>query len=167
MKPPEVVVCAGRKRSDQQRFPLVRQGWRSGKAPSAHGNSRSRLAGLLSRRNTASHRCNLPDTGRSPSVRSRSAGNLSPLCTLPLLKDKKRESPDGFSRKKRFALPTVALPTSGKGSKPLLPLSLLTQAPLFFYRALCHAPPRLSSPPRINRLLSSGEASSGKRTVRR
>ena len=34
--------------------------------------NRSRLAGLLSRRNTASHRCIIgPNPGRSPSVRSR------------------------------------------------------------------------------------------------
>ena len=46
------------------------QGWRTQFARA--GNNRSRLAGLLSRRNTASHRCLLgPDPGRSPSVRSR------------------------------------------------------------------------------------------------
>ena len=60
---------AAEKNGDMRRFPRVIQG-------------RSRLNGLLSRRNTASHRTHIgPNAGRSPSVRrrpSRPAGLISP-----------------------------------------------------------------------------------------
>ena len=56
----------------RQRLPLAGQG--TGGYTSACGEMRSRLTGLLSRRNTASHRCLAgPDPGRSPSARSRMA----------------------------------------------------------------------------------------------
>ena len=56
----------------RQRLLLAGQG--TGGYTSACGEMRSRLTGLLSRRNTASHRCLAgPDPGRSPSARSRMA----------------------------------------------------------------------------------------------
>ncbi len=64
---------AGRKRRSRQRLPLAWQG--TDGHTSACGEVRSRLTGLLSRRNTASHRCLAgPDPGRSPSARSRKTG---------------------------------------------------------------------------------------------
>ena len=93
---------------------------------------RSRLAGLLSRRNTASHRCKY-GSGRSPSTVLRDGGApcFSPLHLLSFLKEK--SGPRGQSRKRRRQkdrdmLPTVALSTSGIRVKALPFLSL--SAPL-------------------------------------
>ena len=71
------------KTKDAQRFPLAWQG--TGVHSACGWKLRSRLPGLLSRRNTASHRCVFgPDTGRSPSVRSRFPGTpLSSPATRP------------------------------------------------------------------------------------
>lgn len=58
-----------RKRQAQRRFPVNR--YEQTDCPHANSHSlkgRSRLTGLLSRRNTASHRCYILDTGRSPSA---------------------------------------------------------------------------------------------------
>ena len=73
------------------------QGWRTQFARA--GNNRSRLAGLLSRRNTASHRCFLARIQGAPprSAPGRTPGcRLFPPLTLPserIVKNKKRETP--------------------------------------------------------------------------
>ena len=90
--------------------------------------NRSRLPGLLSRRNTASHRCfSGPDPGRSPSARSRwsrGAGVRVLRCTS--FPSQSKNSGHPWVPAVRYvwtSLPTVALPTSGEGSKRTLPLS--------------------------------------------
>ena len=66
----------------RQRLLLAGQG--TGGYTSACGEMRSRLTGLLSRRNTASHRCLAgPDPGRSPSARSRMARGAGKRFSLP------------------------------------------------------------------------------------
>ena len=83
---------------------------------------RSRLTGLLSRRNTASHRCSPgPGTGRSPSARSRpkaGAPALPPSLFETWSLQSKRGHPMGapvhLLPGRAGLLPTVALPTSGE-----------------------------------------------------
>ena len=74
-----------------------------------------------------------PDTGRSPSVRSRWSG--TPVCALSLLREEFSKKQGGTPlsappSKVPYRLPTAALSASGKGSKRPLPLSL--SAPLLF-----------------------------------
>ena len=113
--------------------------------PGAGYKSRSRLAGLLSRRNTASHRCiSGPDAGRSPSIRrrhSRHAETLFP--SRLLLKSVKKQKapirePAGENDSLRRHYPHQVI-----GSKRILPLS--PEAPLFFASPLSHRGAALSS----------------------
>ena len=101
------------------------QGWRTQFARA--GNNRSRLAGLLSRRNTASHRCFLARIQGAPpqSAPGRTPGcRLFPPLTLPserIVKNKKRETP------------------------ACLPLSPLQRTPLFLQEDYIPIPGCLSS----------------------
>ena len=138
----EDIGIAGRKRHTDSVLPL--QGKVTGEyIPCVE--KRSRLTGLLSRRNTASHRCLWP------------GHRALPLCPLPagpgrrygfsLLPFKRVKKNSGYrwapTVKALYELPPVALPTSGKGSKQLLPLS--PQAPLSF-ALLWHRNTGLSRP---------------------
>ena len=101
------------------------------------GRNRSRLAGLLSRRNTASHRCVFgPGTGRSPSARSRKTGAPQVFSlTHPFFKEVEHGKATG---PRRFCI-AMSLrwhyPHQVKGSERLLPLS--PKAPLFSAKYYC------------------------------
>ena len=112
---------AGRKRRTDSVLPL------HGKVQTTHvcAEGRSRLTGLLSRRNTASHRCHLPAYPREVCWPGHRA---LPLCPLPagpgrrygfsLLPVKRVKKNSGYpwvsTVKVPYELPPVALPTSGK-----------------------------------------------------
>ena len=147
-------MYAGRK---QQRFPLAGQGHREADISPAVWKIRSRLAGLLSRRNTASHRClNLARTQGAPPL-SAPGWAGTPVWFLPPSGQKSQKNsgyPWVSTVKAPYELPPVALPTSGKGSKQLLPLS--PQAPLSF-ALLWHRSTGLSRPFLGRRDLTSGK----------
>ena len=108
---------------------------------------RSRLTGLLSRRNTASHRCLWPGHRALPlcplpAGPGRRYGFFHALLSFKRVK-KTADTPGAPTVKVPYELPPVALPTSGKGSKQLLPLS--PQAPLSF-ALLWHRSTGLSRP---------------------
>ena len=82
-----------------------KQGYRGGAG--ARPAVRSRLTGLLSRRNTASHRCAVdPDTGRSPSVRSRPGRDVRGFLLLSETSASKTGPPHGQPRFQSFVMTT-------------------------------------------------------------
>ena len=127
----------GENRVRRQRFPLlsaVRPKIRGQGGADARPAVRSRLAGLLSRRNTASHRCAVdPGTGRSPSARSRTGRDVRGF-PPPFRKELvKTGPPHGQPRFQQQITTTYGgithIRLEGRGAQP--PLSPLPRAPLF------------------------------------
>ena len=122
------------------------QGWRTQFARA--GNNRSRLAGLLSRRNTASHRCFLARIQGAPprSAPGRTPGcRLFPPLTLPserIVKNKKRETPACLPPNRPQSFLRRHDPHQVKGSEPSAPSQPASaDSPVFAGRLYTH--PRL------------------------
>ena len=132
---------AGRKRRTDSVLPL------HGKVQTTHvcAEGRSRLTGLLSRRNTASHRCLWPGHRALPLCPLPAGpGRRYGFSLLPVKRVKKTADTHGYPPSK---LPMNSLrwhyPHQVKGSKRLLPLS--PRAPLSF-ALLWHRNTGLSRP---------------------